>query len=36
VAAMTAITRSIGIVVSESGGTVTVFREGRLEKQIEP
>ena len=36
VAAMIAITRSIGMVVSESGGTVTVFRDGRLEKQIEP
>jgi PAS domain S-box-containing protein len=36
VAAMTKITRSIGIVVSESGGTVTLFLAGRLEKQIEP
>ena len=36
VAAMTKITQSIGIVVSESGGTVTLFLAGRLEKQIEP
>jgi diadenylate cyclase len=36
VAAMTKMTRSIGIVVSESGGTITLFKEGTLEKQIEP
>ena len=36
VAAMTKITRSIGIVVSESGGTITLFKDGKLVKQIEP
>jgi hypothetical protein len=36
VAAMTKVTRSLGIVVSESGGTITVFRDGKLVKQIEP
>jgi len=36
VAAMTKMTRSIGIVVSESGGTITLFKKGTLEKQIEP
>jgi diadenylate cyclase len=36
VAAMTNITRSIGIVVSESGGTITLFKDGKLVKQIEP
>ena len=36
VAAMTKITRSIGIVVSESGGTITLFKDGEMVKQIEP
>lgn len=36
VAAMTKVTRSVGIVVSESGGTITIFRDGKLAKQIEP
>jgi PAS domain S-box-containing protein len=36
VAAMTKITRSIGIVVSESGGTITIFRDGTMVKQIQP
>jgi DNA integrity scanning protein DisA with diadenylate cyclase activity len=36
VAAMTKITGSIGIVVSESGGTITLFKNGKMVKQIEP
>jgi PAS domain S-box-containing protein len=36
VAAMTKVTRSVGIVVSESGGTITIFKDGKLAKQIEP
>jgi diadenylate cyclase len=34
VAAMTRCTQSVGIVVSESGGTVTIFRSGKIAKQI--
>ena len=36
VAAMTKVTRSVGIVISESGGTVTIFRDGRIARQISP
>ncbi|HON82211.1 MAG TPA: PAS domain S-box protein [Methanoregulaceae archaeon] len=34
VAAMTQITRSVGIVVSESGGTVTIYRGGAMVKEF--
>lgn len=36
VAAMTQVTRSVGIVVSESGGNVTLFKEGKIVKQFAP
>ncbi|AGB02644.1 PAS domain S-box protein [Methanoregula formicica] len=34
VAAITAVTNAVGIVVSQSGGGITVFREGRILKKI--
>ena len=34
VAAITAVTNTVGIVVSQSGGGITVFREGRILKKI--
>jgi diadenylate cyclase len=34
VAAITAVTHAVGIVVSQSGGGITVFREGRILKKI--
>ena len=34
VAAITQVTRAVGIVVSQSGGGITVFREGRILKKI--
>jgi PAS domain S-box-containing protein len=34
VAAITSVTRCIGIVVSQSGGGITVFRDGRIVKKI--
>lgn len=34
VAAITAVTSAVGIVVSQSGGGITVFREGRIIKKI--
>jgi PAS domain S-box-containing protein len=34
VAAITAVTNAVGIVVSQSGGGITVFREGRIIKKI--
>lgn len=36
VAAMTQVTNSVGIVVSESGGTVTLFKGGTIVKQFAP
>lgn len=36
VAAMTLATRSVGIVVSESGGTVTIFKAGKIVRQFAP
>ena len=34
VAAITAVTKAVGIVVSQSGGGITVFRDGRILKKI--
>jgi DNA integrity scanning protein DisA with diadenylate cyclase activity len=34
VAAMTNVTRSVGIVVSQSGGGITLFKNGRILKKI--
>jgi len=34
VAAITSVTKAIGIVVSQSGGGITVFRDGRIVKKI--
>jgi diadenylate cyclase len=34
VAAITAVTKAVGIVVSQSGGGITVFRDGRIVKKI--
>jgi diadenylate cyclase len=34
VAAITRVTKAVGIVVSQSGGGITVFREGRIVKKI--
>jgi diadenylate cyclase len=34
VAAITSVTKAVGIVVSQSGGGITVFREGRILKKI--
>ncbi|MFA6332536.1 MAG: PAS domain S-box protein [Methanoregula sp.] len=34
VAAITSVTHTVGIVVSQSGGGITVFREGRIVKKI--
>ncbi|OPX65240.1 MULTISPECIES: PAS domain S-box protein [unclassified Methanoregula] len=34
VAAITSVTRCVGIVVSQSGGGITVFRDGRIVKKI--
>lgn len=36
VAAMTNMSRSVGIVISESGGTITIFKDGKMVKQIMP
>ena len=36
VAAMTRVTRSVGIVVSESGGLISIFKEGSIVQQIAP
>jgi diadenylate cyclase len=34
VAAITSVTRAVGIVVSQSGGGITVFRDGRIIKKV--
>ncbi len=36
VAAITSVTRSIGIVVSQSGGVIRIFRDGRIAAAIKP
>jgi DNA integrity scanning protein DisA with diadenylate cyclase activity len=34
VAAMTSVTKSVGIVVSQSGGGITIFKNGQILKKI--